>query len=134
MCNDLRVIIVSNAVRAVWFSSTERWYMKGSGPTSLGAPTYREPPNADDIVVSVDCDVVSVWWFPEGWSSQRRWEVDGVLSIFEPAGVSKYGHLPCCKIPDGVVENDGHSYNLMWNSERTVREYVQYKNFDKIIA
>ena len=56
--------------------------MKGSGPTvakvekhyttSLGAPTYPEPPNADDIVVYVDCDVVSVWWFPEGWSSQRR--------------------------------------------------------------
>ena len=43
--------------------------MKGSGPTvakvekhyttSLGAPTYREPPNADDIAVHVNYDVVS---------------------------------------------------------------------------
>ena len=53
-----------------------------------------------------------------------------MLTIFEPAGVFKYGHLPYCKIPDGVVENDGHSYYLMWNSERIVREYAQYKNFD----
>ena len=48
------------------------------------------------------------------------------LSIFEQAGMLEYGHLPRCQIPDGVVENHGHPYNLMCNSDGTVREYVQY--------
>ena len=51
------------------------------------------------------------------------------MSIFEQAGMLKHGHLPRCHIPDGVVENHGHPYSLIWNSDGIVREYVQLSDW-----